>query len=280
MAKSKHGPALFEVLDRINGRQGEETPDGKLVGAGVEPSPATRRPSSNVEAESDDYEANRFIRQIGNSIQLSFTPRRLAIAIFVGMMAVGMAYTMGDRFGQAGYPRGFEAGRAAALGANEDEMEAVRRQPPATHLLESLRVGAGAASGYVAGEAKPVSSAGQGSPSVRGAESDSRPDSSISEWVEGLNYVVVQEFGPDSAAEATKAARFLEERGIGAKAVRLTNGRIQLVTTRGFNLKDAGEKQNAARFLDSIHRAGADYYSMGGGYRLQGYLKTFKGTNW
>ena len=57
-------------------------------------------------------------------------------------------------------------------------------------------------------------------------------------------------------------------------------GSIQLITTQGFNRRDAAQKQMAAAALEEVHKIGKRFYAQGGGYKLKGYFKTLKGDAW
>ncbi len=271
MAKSKHGPALFEVLQAEQAKGLREldparapTTDDSALRKDRSAWDRVRSSSSQIPDRTvEEQAAPPFFRHDGPQITLTLTTQRCAIAIFVGLTVLAFAYALGDRFGKAGFRQGYEAGRNAALPAPEDELELVRSQTPATHLLEGILVDSNQKAGRNPTAPSPA------------------PTGTIAAgWIEGYNYVVVQEFAANATEPASKAAKFLEGRGIPTALVRPASGRIHLITTQGFNLKDATQKQLAEQFLEKVHRAGADYYASGGGYRLKGYLKTFKGENW
>jgi len=270
MAKLKHGQALFEVFDnQVRSPVDVRRPRDWMVGD--RPSDRPGKPAARRDSEAADQsliEAADLENQVsetyvplarlsGDRLTLTFTTKRAAAAIFVGMAALAIAFLLGDRFG-GGFRRGFESGRISVENAPVDEIEAVRNQPPATHLVEGLLVQR------------------DGTPKGASGPSDTSRPSASTKWLNGHSYVVVQEFSGGLFEDATKAQTYLAGKGVAADVAQLANGAIQLVATRGFNMKDPAQKQDAEQFLDRIHKLGAEYYSSGGRYRLKGYFKTVR----
>lgn len=99
-------------------------------------------------------------------------------------------------------------------------------------------------------------------------------------WIEGLDYVVVQEFGRGREQDVAAAGQFLHDHGIETAVVTFPSGSSQLIATRGFDRKDAPEKVEAESFLSRIHELGRKFKAGGGHYHLQGYFKTYAGDRW
>ena len=99
-------------------------------------------------------------------------------------------------------------------------------------------------------------------------------------WVRDHTYVVAQEFPNGDMAAANRAKDFLATVGITADVVRRPNGSLQLITTKGYSLRDPAQRVLAEDLKRRVHSAGAQYYAAGGGYKLEGYFKTLKGDRW
>jgi hypothetical protein len=185
--------------------------------------------------------------------------------VFVLLVIVFGSFEVGRRFGdRMGFRRGHVAGRASYSADALSEIEAARRQPPATHLLDPLR--ADAAGDRAAAEALP------GAPV---ANSSGQPT-----WVRGYTYIVVQEFSAGRRRDARQAQAFLAEHDLETEIVEYPSGAIQLITTQGYNRRDPTQRRLADQLQERVHQLGAQYFAAGGGYRLEGYFKSLKGDAW
>ncbi|UCE59350.1 MAG: hypothetical protein JSU63_18145 [Phycisphaerales bacterium] len=272
MRKNRHGPALFEVLtsEKEDGTEKLEVPSwwssgGRRLQNGTPAKDKADRWSSRSEpAVEVDPEALPFVEFVGGRLRVSFTSITAAVAVFILMVALVLAYEIGGRSGeQRGIRKGYEAGRASYAADAMSEIELARSKPPATHLVASLLENPAAAS-----ESEVPVSAGSSTEDTR------------STWIRDYTYIVAQEFAAESAEDAKSAQQFLAQQGIPTAIVRLSSGAVQLITTQGFNHKDPPQRQLAETLLEKEHDAGAKYFAAGGGYRLKGYFRTLKGQSW
>jgi hypothetical protein len=274
MARTKHGPSLFEVMrPEAPGRDVPEVSrrnrwhflrewfgDGRGEPAGEPAAEATAE--SGIE-EMDETAERRGPRLAirGRHLTVSLTSREAAIAVFSIIILLFVVFAAGDRLGQADYQRGFADGRALA-GNPVDELAELQSRPPTPGLVDGLLVGsAGSSASRDAGRRAPSAESG-------------------GTWTPGSSYIVAQEFAADRKDDAVKAQSFLRENGVAAEVVTLLSGRLQLIAVQGFNTKDVTQKSAADALLKKVHDLGAKYFASGGGYRMQGYLKTFKGDRW
>lgn len=276
MARTKHGPSLFEVMrPEAPGRDAAEVPrrnrwhflrewfgDGR-GGPVEEPATETIAESGVVEPDDPAMRGGPRLAIRGRHLTVSLTSREAAIAVFSMIILLFVVFAAGDRLGQADYQRGFADGRASA-GTPVDEIVELQSRPPTPGLVDGLLVGSAGA---------PASRDAARRAAVPSAESNGA-------WTPGFSYVVAQEFAADRKDDAIKAQAFLRENGVAAEMVTLSSGRIQLITVQGFQSKDASQKTAADALLKKVHDLGAKYFAAGGGYRMQGYWKTFKGDRW
>lgn len=269
MTKPKSGRALFDLLSD----EGEEISDllrqdarwspGDREAAGesskAAPSPAAK---GFRYVEPGPEEAPSILVLDGRKLRVSLTPLTGTVAAFAALLVLAAAFAAGKRSGRdEGMRIGFDEGRASYAAEAMSDIQVARAQPAATHLVDDLLATPATA------RPKPA-----GAPSRATAD---RP-----EWLTGYTYVVAQEFAAGHAEDATAARAFLAQRGIPTAVVRLANGSVQLITTRGYNRRDPTQKKMAGELLTKLHAAGAAYYQSGGGYKLEGYFKTLKGEHW
>ena len=289
MAKGKRGPALFELLGEDGGRTagGVKVPSwwarhnrvvdlhaARAVRSAEESAgPLEAPPCSGVTSTA----ARPFFEVAGERICVSFTSVAAAVAVFVALATVLASYGLGARRGdEAGFRRGFDAGRAADATAPGDEIATVRKEPPATYLLGGLLEEAAsktASGGVREDRAAPKGTSAPASKVPAGA-------GSASGWVRDLTYIVAQEFPATNIEKARNAKEFLGQRGVNAELAPLNTGTILLIATQGYNHKDPAQKRLAEQLLDKVRTIGAQYYAAGGGYRLEGYFKTLKRDTW
>jgi hypothetical protein len=291
MAKGKRGPALFELLGEDGGRTtgGVKVPSlwsrhnrvVELHAARAVRSAAAEESAGPLEAPPSSGATRTgprpFFEVAGERICVSFTSVAAAVAVFVALAIVLVSYGVGARRGDdAGFRRGFDAGRAAVAAAAGDEIATVRKEPPATYLLGGLleeAAGKTAGGGVREDRAGPkgVAAATPKTPAVSG---------SATGWVRDLTYIVAQEFPAASVDKARNAKEFLGQRGVNAELAPLNTGTILLIATQGYNHKDPAQKRLAEQLLDKVRTIGTQYYAAGGGYRLEGYFKTLKRDTW
>ncbi len=294
--RQRRGPALFELLqgDRTQRSEALLPPGLRVVrdepedlddvrdeadsvaghmqpAAVVAQSPVTHREGEPKQG---------LIELDGNRLRLNLTPVAAAATVFVVCLAVLGAFVLGQQRGdRSGFLRGYAGSLEATSAGSLDGLEAARNQPPATHLVESLL------------EESPdrrAQDSRSGDHSVLGVLPTTAPAAKIadsaggmaSDWVRDHTYIVAQEFSAGREEDARRAQRFLVERGIDCEVIRFESGAMQLVTTRGFDHRDAAQKKLADEFLKKERAAGADYFASGGGYKMEGYYKTLKGEQW
>jgi len=282
MAKAKRGPALFELLSEEDMASGgvkvpswwsrhSQLSDLHAARAArvLEEPPPVLEPSSKPAA--DRNTPRPFFEVEGDRVLFSLTSVKAAGAVFIGLAALIAAYGIGSKGGDAGgYKRGFEAGRADVDDAVGDEIEALRSQPPSSHLVGALVQEGG------------TKSTSGGAREDRAAAPAKLPASAVPSvgWVRDLTYIVVQEFAAANEEQARHAREFLAQRGVSTELVSLNNDTSLLITKQGYSHKDPAQKRLAEQLLDKIRTIGTQYYAAGGGYRLDGYYKTLKRDNW
>ncbi|MGD2110266.1 MAG: hypothetical protein PVI86_12865 [Phycisphaerae bacterium] len=205
-------------------------------------------------------EAVPFVEVDGDRVRVALTSVTGAVAVFGLLAVLFAAFHLGRG---SGYRRGYVEGRASFEADAVDEVEAARNLPPASHLVDGLLDDVNEATG----------SSQAGDEVGEGALNGPR-------WVRDHTYIVVQEFPDGNVEAADRAKGFLATRSIDTEIVRRPSGGVQLITTEGYNIKDPTQKRMAEALREKVHAAGAEYYRAGGGYRLEGYLKTLKRDDW
>jgi len=283
MGKSKRGPALFELLEDVPPRgapmlkaprswnAGESAPaEDPAAGVREDEPPVGGGPTIVAPAEETaDTGAwgslrNAWLALDGDRVRFSFTSVSAAVTLFVALAVLAGTFELGVRRGQRiGRAAGWHEGRASYEAEVASEIEQARRQPPATDVVaDLLREPTTSATGPQASAA----AATEGVATVR--------------WIPGHTYIVIQEFRPDRLADASNARDFLRQRGVASEVVTLESGAAQLITTQGFDRKDAAQRALADQLLQKVQAAGAAYFGSGGGYKLEGYFKTLTRNHW
>lgn len=290
MAKPKHGPALFDLLTdderepadvlKVPRWWGHEVAKPRQAMRGVsatKPGPApVSTPSTHDAVEVavellDGHPAAATLEMEGDRIRLTFTSVTLAGAIFALLIALLGVFALGHwRGDKGGFARGFDSGRASYAADAVSEIEAARRQPPATEVIGGLLQEPRATT-------PPPPQAGAATPTRE--SSTAKPPGGV-RWIPDHTYVVVQEFSAGHRNDAVKAKAFLAQRGIDAAVIELPSGGAQLITTTGFDRDDPAQRRLADELLKSVRAAGAAYVADGGGYKLEGYFKKLKGETW
>ncbi len=278
MPKPKRGTALFDLLaeEPVEGSDKLKVPpwwgrkparsDTATDGAELAPAPpdAARRPVELGDTTAEPGSAPaRFFELDGACIRVSLTTKSASIAVFAALVVILGTFGVGRWIGEkSGFKSGYATGRESYAAGAASDIELARNQPPATHLVEGL----------LEERREPVG--GPESASGRGGAADQ------TRWVKGNDYIVAQEFLADRRDDALRAQEFLGRRGVPTELIRLPNKRLQLMTTQGYNRKDAVQRRLGDDLLAKVHAAGEKYFSAGGGYRLKGYFKTRKGDTW
>ena len=271
MRKAKRGPALFELLsaDTEQNTDSLRVPTwwaGQERGSGgrvikIAPKAETQVPvTPSRDSWSGEHTGFPLLTIVDGSIRLSLTSTLAAIAVFVGLTALLVAFEFGNR---RGFADGVKAGRASYAAEAASEIDLARQQEPATHIVAGLL-------DDVAGMEPATQVDGK---------TDSATDAKTS-WIRDYTYIVAQEFSAGQPESAREARAFLAKHGVETAMVIQPGGSVQLITTQGFNRRDPAQKRMAATALEEVHKIGKRFYAQGGGYKLNGYFKTLKGDAW
>ncbi len=294
--KQRRGPALFELLsdDKTKPSDLLIPPGFRVVGTDADESAESpglsRRGADGSELLQTDplrgtasgQHAAEGVSGVlsvdGERLRVTLTPVTAAAAVCVFCLILVAVFAIGRRQGdQVGFARGFagNGGSTNAVELSVDEVGAARSQQPATHIVSNLVEGSRIAPETAVVAAKMLPNRAAPAASAEGAKA-----SLDSTWVPDHTYIVAQEFSSGREEDALRAQRFLAERGIGTAVVRLDGGAIQLITVQGYNHKEPDQKKLADEWLKKQRAAGLDYFGSGGGYKLEGYYKTFKRDRW
>ncbi len=273
MPKAKDGPALFELIERQrkNGPDSLKVPswwthadskavrmenhDSESAELEIAPSVAAEATTPAVERPEPD-KTHQLVEIDGQCVRFTLTSTSGAVAVFAMMMALVFSHVLGTRSGyDDGFRVGHERGRTSFEAEATSEIELAKAGPAATSLLGSLVIDPAAAANN---------------------EVVALP----TQWVKGLTYIVAQEFSAGRNEEVSLAKQFLSKRGIETESVQTQSGATQLITTRGYNHKDRVQKQMADALLEKVKAAGEEYFTVGGGYKLNGYYRTLTRDSW
>jgi hypothetical protein len=270
MGKSKSGTALFDLLGK------DESDKPEIRRSAVRSTPGEIRPQT---VPPDRTEPDSVVGapksalggRIGGTspaveldderIRFSLTSFSAAIVVFVVLVTALGAFELGRNLGgKAGFQRGVVAGRASYEAKANDDIEAARRMPANTKLVEDLLLES----------SKPA--AEQAATSALNVKRAA--------WIRGHTYIIVQEFRTDHVADADRAQAYLAEHGVETERIALASGSVQLVTTQGYNRSDPTQSTLADQLLKKVKSVGKSYFADRGGYRLEGYFKTLKSDSW
>lgn len=270
MPESKRGPALFDLLgeDEQKGEKALQVPawwghrsdaanaSGANAARDMAPVPESRSVSPGSRTSLLELEGDR--------IRVSFTSLTAAVAVFGGLVIVLVAFEFGRHVGnKAGFTRGHVAGRASFAADAADEIDVARRQPPATHLIQSLLEDANDRTG----ETETVLQ-------------DDVETPARSNWIRDYTYIVAQGFPAGHEDDARRAQEYLVQHGVSTEWVQYPTGAIHLITTQGYNRDDSTQRKMADELLKKVRAIGILYFRAGGGYRLEGYFKALKDESW
>lgn len=270
MSRPKSGRALFDLLSE----DGEEVTE-PLTQRGRWPrgdEPIARSTSSSgaltpsplrLTDAREDAEAEVSVMALRNGrLHLALNAWSGAAVVFAGLTVLFAAWELGSRSGsEAAFQAGYDRGRASFEAEATSEIQKARAQMPASDLVADLTPG----------------------PVANRREAPAPPPETTADnpnWVRGFTYIVVQEFAAPNASNAEKAQAFLAERGLATSIVSLSGGRVQLITTQGYDHDDPSQKRANEDLLSKVHALGAEYFSSGGRYRLEGYFKKLTKNHW
>lgn len=282
MAKSKRGsPALFELLQGNRFRRDDPQVQTHLRVVHHEPE-TVEETEAVVEADDAAPVAaarSSLVQVKEDRLHLSLTPLSAAAIVFAISVLILGVYLVGQRRGEkAGVLLGIS--QAVDPAGGTDSVEAVRSQPPAPHLVESLIEGNNKPAPVRTREAQRPTQRGAESAAAAPAVEPELPPGPRQGWVRDYTYIVAQEFGAGRMDDARAAQQYLTSRGFPAEIVKLDSGPLQLITLEGYNHKDPVQKKKADEILKKQRAAGVEYFATGGGYKLEGYYKTLKKDQW
>ncbi|MCC7294189.1 MAG: hypothetical protein IT449_19170 [Phycisphaerales bacterium] len=238
--------------------------------------PVAARTSSGV-ASHPPLEGDPVVSFDAGRMNLSLTSTASGIAAFILVLLLGGAFMVGRTVGvKSGREIGFKQGRDSFSSDAMDEIEQARTKPPKQDIVSNLLTGKPVEENPI-GE---TTEAKQALPSAAEANAAKLPGSSDVAWIEGHNYIVVQEFEPNALADAQAARDFLLESKIPTVVVSVKGGRYRLLTVEGFNFKEPAQRQRADLLKKRIGEVGAKFFAAGGRYRLEGYYAAYKSGGW
>lgn len=199
-------------------------------------------------------------------LTLSLTSTSAGVVAFALVMLMALAFWAGSSWGEGrGRTAGFKQGRESYSKEASDEIEQARAQQPDQELVSELLTD------------RPVTPpSGSLSPSIPASESAADADVRKVAWVEGYNYIVVQQFSSSALDDARAAQQYLLDNQIPTAIVRVKDG-YRLVTIEGFNFKEPTQRQRADLLKKRITGIGQRYMAAGGRYKLEGYFAAYKG---
>ena len=276
MSNAKRASALYDVLGCNQATLDSKPADAGGNGGGVADDP-TAPPQGAVGrsrvggrgrgAADGESLARAPLELVEGMVRVSLTPTQSAVVILLAALVVLAGYAIGRSSGhrhgdEAGFAQGFEQGRVSYEADVFDDIKAAQAEPIAAHLLAGLEREASGADVGVTAAAPNDASAGE------------------SVWIPGNTYIVVQNFSTGAKESAIVAREFLMERRVETKLVTLRNGKLQLITTAGFDRRVKDQSGKADRLLKEVGRIGRAFVAAGGRHGLQGYFATFTGDNW
>ncbi|MBN1492282.1 MAG: hypothetical protein JXA69_20380 [Phycisphaerae bacterium] len=310
MAKSKHAPALFEVLRKQGESRRAVVPIPRwwknLSQRPRTSEPAADSPEPEVEAPPppavkpvrpavDDRPAGREIPveaapvpRLGGSPEIvRFTDGRLElslnpvwVAVFVGVMILTLicSYELGRRAGAEPVSvAGLEAGPGLDPELDVARIREGTPDPGVLDLAGTQRGGQVPVRATVSGSPQPTSPVTpQPTPRV---EPTQAPANAVRQ--KGLNYIVVERFHTglpavktmdDARRDAEEAQQWLDRRGLPTLVEEIRNG-YQLVTARGF--KYPGERELCEKLQDTIIGYGRLYSQEGHDYLFHCEIRKF-----
>lgn len=289
MARSKHGPALLEVIGRQKrakhgGRSGQpgwrQAADANASVAQASAPAAGHRPDPETRGEaraSTQIDSPPFCQIRGGRIVFAFSSAVAAMVLFAVAALVAGGWMAGRRTGvDQGKQLGFQAGVDSVQAKTLEGIEAARNARPNGDIFDGVGV---SPIQEVSPQEKspPTKKSASAKPSAIGRKiANALQDSS--KWVIGHTYIVVQEFRAGDQADADAAQLFLKEHGVETEIVESKGSyRYVLLSVRGFNRDDPVQRKLCDKFHAEVKRLGKLFVKAGGRYALQGYQKKVTG---
>jgi len=223
----------------------------------------------------DVPDSDEKVRIDGPRLTLSLSSTAAGAWVFVSLVCLGLVFYAGHSWGHSrGRQLGFKEGRESYSDNVSDEISQARAGAPASGVVDGLLRDAPNPSALTGSTVETPKS------TTPGRSQPGQPNSPAPAvaWVEGHNYIVVQEFDAGAEVEAEQARDYLLREEVPTAVVRTRSGRLRLVSVEGFNFKEATQRRRADALKQRIADAGERYFASGGRYKLQGYYAAYKGS--
>jgi len=287
MRKKRHGPALFELLEDRGASIFKPLSNKLRQTSRVAPQPTIERSTPKSDQSSSEppstspASAGPWISLDGDRIRIALRSVSLAATLFVFILSLLLAYGLGTRQGEhRGLQKALAVQNSPAEKSNPDDIATVRELRPSPDLIKDIAAGTQRPAPQTANPGRePISLSAQ--------EKDNRPSTApvrqerpAVSWVKDDTYIVAQEMPAAAMASAQAAQEFLARGGVQTTIVKPNDRTLLLMTTHGYNHKDAAEKRHSEQLLERIRALGTEFYAAGGGYKLEGYFRTLKRDSW
>ncbi len=297
MSKSKHGPALFEVIrteprpaDAVRPSLPKWWQDGKPSADAVTDAPATDVPVQPSDPGDSTPTADRpdsppsatsltaapLFELRGGQARLSFTAISGAVVLFGLLVVLTVTYGLGSRAGRkVGMEEGWNAHEKAMAVAVQDEIDAARARQVNPDVFQGV-----GRSPITFAPADGAAAAAKDDPAEPLVASRRTEQTGGPIWIKGNTYIAVQHF-QEARDDALKAQRFLKDNGIETDIVEIgKRGKFSLMTTKGFNTDDPTQKALLDQYWKRIQQIGQAYWKSGGRYKLEGQVMSLTRDQW
>ncbi len=297
MSNSKNRLALFELYDK--GCTTEVDPQKTVRKTGSKaPSRADsgfqetlssvardigsdKAKAENTEAKPkrtpSEPESRSMLEVESGRVLLALSRRGLMLAALAIVLVAGVIYTGGQYVGRKGGLAdgeivGREQGQQRIQRAVATEIEQARRSAP----VEGLFANVGKSPVNRTANPTPAAVVVPKTP-VTLMATTGRGETN---WITGYTYIVVQSFRGDARDDAVRAQEYLAQHGVDTEIFGSVSRGFRLITTKGFNRKEATGKKQSDRFVRKLRGIGSAYFEAGGRYKLEGYFATRTPNSW
>ncbi len=284
MPKSKHAPALFELIESRSARKGSdkmavpkwfkrseaaapsaaEGPETDPTTEEAAPAPVAAEACPPRAAEADvahppvpavprvaasaavRLDRPPIFRLDNGRLELSLNPVNASIAAAVILLAVLSSFLIGQGIAS----RGSAATAGGAVGA--DDIQQALKQPAQPDILKAG--GPTKSPGRTGSAAEPaVQTAG---PSQAGTAAKPQPAADRAGRDPAMNYVVVESFKQEHKKSAEHVRQWLQDRYSLETTLERSGDYWRLVTVLGFDFRESGQKESCQQFLTDLQSIG------------------------